>query len=391
MFEFYKKSTIAFLSLLIITAALAYLGIARFYLHTQLLPMDKTVFAWQAQVESDADQSGHSTTVVHDDLFSLDVDFHVQQTTQYPYSSLAILFNDKQEQQRFVDLSRYQSLTFSVRCSPSNVLLFSAFTVDEKITDINDLSTYRTPTSFFSCDQQWRDISIDLTRLKIPQWWFDKYMYELSDQGYRLNNVPRFSIGTTHRSPMNVSANVKINELTLQGRDWRYVYYVSVAIIFLWCGFLFCFFKLHTKALVNELNNRHNKDRPLVAYQKLSIEPKKDKHKSAILAFMATEYANIELNLDMAIAELGVSRSKINDTLKEELGFTFSTYLNKLRLTEAARLLKEQGEISIAEIAYSVGYNNASYFNKLFKNEYGCTPKVFKNLQHNRILNNDSC
>ena len=33
---------------------------------------------------------------------------------------------------------------------------------------------------------------------------------------------------------------------------------------------------------------------------------------------------------------------------------------------------------SVAEVAYSVGYANVSYFNKLFKEEYGCTPKVFK-------------
>jgi len=80
----------------------------------------------------------------------------------------------------------------------------------------------------------------------------------------------------------------------------------------------------------------------------------------------------------MAATALGVNRTKINDILKEELGLTFSTYLNKLRLTEAARLLSENEEANVSEIAYSVGYNNASYFNKLFKAEYGCVPKTFK-------------
>jgi AraC-like DNA-binding protein len=32
----------------------------------------------------------------------------------------------------------------------------------------------------------------------------------------------------------------------------------------------------------------------------------------------------------------------------------------------------------VAEIAYSVGYANVSYFNRLFKEEYGCTPKAFR-------------
>jgi AraC-like DNA-binding protein len=34
----------------------------------------------------------------------------------------------------------------------------------------------------------------------------------------------------------------------------------------------------------------------------------------------------------------------------------------------------------VAEIAYSVGYANSSYFNKLFKEEYGCSPREFRKL-----------
>jgi AraC-like DNA-binding protein len=51
-----------------------------------------------------------------------------------------------------------------------------------------------------------------------------------------------------------------------------------------------------------------------------------------------------------------------------------------LRLTQAARLLTERGSATISEIAYSVGYSNVSYFNRLFKEEYGCTPKDFRAL-----------
>ena len=78
------------------------------------------------------------------------------------------------------------------------------------------------------------------------------------------------------------------------------------------------------------------------------------------------------------VEHTGVNRNKINDVLKSELGFTFSSYLNKLRLTEAARLLSLEGGATISEVAYSVGYGNISYFNRLFKQEYGCTPKAFR-------------
>ena len=99
---------------------------------------------------------------------------------------------------------------------------------------------------------------------------------------------------------------------------------------------------------------------------------------------MATEYTNHDLSLEATIASLNMNRNKINDLLKEELGLTFTAYLNKLRLTEAARLLTESTNVNISEIAYAVGYNNVPYFNKLFKQEYGCAPKTFKTLYQSK-------
>ena len=91
-------------------------------------------------------------------------------------------------------------------------------------------------------------------------------------------------------------------------------------------------------------------------------------------------YRDPELDLDSVAAATGTNRTKINDVLKSELGLTFTSYLHKLRLTEAARLLTENVDTAVAEIAFAVGYANVSYFNKLFKEEYGCTPKAFRAL-----------
>jgi AraC-like DNA-binding protein len=90
-------------------------------------------------------------------------------------------------------------------------------------------------------------------------------------------------------------------------------------------------------------------------------------------------------------AGTGANRNKVNEVLKTELGLTFSSYLNKLRLTEAARLLTEKNSAAVAEIAYSVGYANVSYFNKLFKDEYGCTPKAFRTIATQQSDSSESC
>jgi len=95
---------------------------------------------------------------------------------------------------------------------------------------------------------------------------------------------------------------------------------------------------------------------------------------------MATNYTNAELDLEAVVAGTGANRSKVNALLKAELGMTFTAYLNKLRLTEAGRLLAEHNGATISEIAYSVGYGNVPYFNRLFKEEYGCAPKAYRSL-----------
>ena len=85
-----------------------------------------------------------------------------------------------------------------------------------------------------------------------------------------------------------------------------------------------------------------------------------------LLAFVAANFSNSDMSLDYTIAELGLNRKKINDILKEELGLTFSTYLNKLRLAEAARILCQDHHENIANIAQNVGYKNMAYFSTLF-------------------------
>jgi AraC-like DNA-binding protein len=219
-----------------------------------------------------------------------------------------------------------------------------------------------------------------LTRLETPQWWFDMYKVELSHQEYELKKVSKMTFGNTFQSPFNIETNIQLNEITLVGRDWFYLYLLAALIIIIWGAFAVWFFRQYTQAIIRELHNKSQRDRPLVAYQQLTVESHRDRDRSAILHFMATQYADADLTLEAMETAIGVGRGKINDTLKSELGFTFTGYLNKLRLTEAARLLSLDKNANIAEIAYSVGYKNVSYFNKLFKEEYSCTPKTYKSV-----------
>lgn len=68
---------------------------------------------------------------------------------------------------------------------------------------------------------------------------------------------------------------------------------------------------------------------------------------------------------------------KISKLVKRHTNMTFKELLQEKRLNKAKQLLNET-DISIVEIISLVGYENLTYFYKIFKEKYGYTPKDFR-------------
>ena len=62
---------------------------------------------------------------------------------------------------------------------------------------------------------------------------------------------------------------------------------------------------------------------------------------------------------------------------KKYSGTSCLKYINNYRLEKAAELLKSTA-YSITDISLKCGFNNLSYFNKLFKRKYHLTPREFR-------------
>ena len=73
---------------------------------------------------------------------------------------------------------------------------------------------------------------------------------------------------------------------------------------------------------------------------------------------------------------MGFSESHFMKFFKQHLHTTFTSYLNGYRLTIAARLLLTEDD-SILSISERTGFNNLSYFNRLFKKEYQMSPREY--------------
>ena len=62
---------------------------------------------------------------------------------------------------------------------------------------------------------------------------------------------------------------------------------------------------------------------------------------------------------------------------RQELGMTPIAYLNRYRVTQAKRLLKETDK-TITEIALDVGFSDSGYFSRVFRKEVGMSPDAYR-------------
>ena len=96
----------------------------------------------------------------------------------------------------------------------------------------------------------------------------------------------------------------------------------------------------------------------------------------AMLSFIHENYARPIRVRDVAAAA-GVCERECFRCFTRSLDITPTEYLTRHRVDAAARLLRESA-MSAGEIAAACGFTDASYFGKVFRREFGCTPAQYR-------------
>lgn len=101
-----------------------------------------------------------------------------------------------------------------------------------------------------------------------------------------------------------------------------------------------------------------------------------------------TDYIIIHINEDLSLHRIAdafhFSPAYVNRILKKETGCTTVAYIKKSRIFLAKTLL-HFGDLTIADIAVSVGYSDCNYFCRVFKQLEGISPLQFRQLHGERI------
>jgi AraC-like DNA-binding protein len=62
-------------------------------------------------------------------------------------------------------------------------------------------------------------------------------------------------------------------------------------------------------------------------------------------------------------------------------GRTVTDYIREVRIQKSEELIKNT-DLNISEVVYSIGFTSRSYFSKIFKKKYNCSPKQYKDNQN---------
>ncbi len=101
-----------------------------------------------------------------------------------------------------------------------------------------------------------------------------------------------------------------------------------------------------------------------------------------ILKYIETNYKCCDLKSTAAF--FNMNPNYLTTILKRDTGYSFKDLIQKQRFRSITNLLRNT-ELSVEEIAFQSGYENTTYLYKKFKEEFGCSPKEYRQRQINQL------
>ncbi|WP_424767951.1 AraC family ligand binding domain-containing protein [Paenibacillus sp. sgz302251] len=97
-----------------------------------------------------------------------------------------------------------------------------------------------------------------------------------------------------------------------------------------------------------------------------------------VVHYLSTQYAQ-PVSIEQMAESLGYNRAYLSRLFKQRTGASPVTFLLKLRIDKARHMLRERPELTVEQIAASVGLQDALYFSKQFRRMHGQSPTAYRN------------
>ena len=122
----------------------------------------------------------------------------------------------------------------------------------------------------------------------------------------------------------------------------------------------------------NEVLLRQNEE--LASRKMMNGTRSEDPFKEKTLETLRALYKDPNLDVNAFCQAMGLSKTLLNKRLQEAFGQPIGQLIRTYRLTLARELLESGRDVTVAEVAYEVGFNDPKYFTRCFAKEFGRTP-----------------
>lgn len=210
---------------------------------------------------------------------------------------------------------------------------------------------------------------LEIARHVVPDLVISDWMMPMMD-GEELCKKIKGDIKTSHIPVVLLTAK-KSEENLLKGLD-------SGCNLYLTKPFNLEVLQLNVKNLLRERNMKQEQNRRKIEINTSEIEvvSMDDQLIQKAVALVELHIEDPLLSVEFLSKELGMSRVHLYKKLQSLTGKSPIEFIRLIRLQRAAQLLLKS-QLSVSEIAYKVGYNNAKYFAKQFKAEFEVLPSEY--------------
>ena len=108
----------------------------------------------------------------------------------------------------------------------------------------------------------------------------------------------------------------------------------------------------------------------------LKITPLDEQYIKSAIAYVEKNVSNAEYSVEDLCRDMALSRTLFFKKMTSLTGKSPLEFIRTIRMQQAAQLL-EKSQLTVAEVAYKVGFNNPKYFAKYFKDIYHVLPSAY--------------
>lgn len=89
-------------------------------------------------------------------------------------------------------------------------------------------------------------------------------------------------------------------------------------------------------------------------------------------------YLGHEVGIEILGKDLGINRTYISNYINDTYHCNFNTWLHRMRIEDAKKIISENPDLNMGQIAVMTGYNDQAHFSKQFKFVAGISPMKWK-------------